>query len=212
MSRAFARSGADESVDRMPPSKHRFYDAAQSAWIVKILPGEFHVARARDEILATVLGSCVSACIRDAETGIGGMNHFMLPESADGVWGGAQNSARFGNFAMEKLINELLKAGCRRSSLEIKIFGGASLYDSAGGVGAKNASFIMNYLRAEGFSCAASDLEGSFARRVQYDPRTGRVTRKLLGAADMLAVARGDSAYGRSLAARPLSGAVELFR
>ena len=98
--------------------------------MVKVFPGEFYVTSKADEVLVTVLGSCVSACIRDRRTGVGGMNHFMLPHSHAGNWGGDLQSTRFGNFAMEKLINELMKAGCSRDSLEIKVFGGGNVTDS----------------------------------------------------------------------------------
>src|SRR5262245_47024330 len=101
----------------------RFFDNTHSAWMVKVFPGEFYVTKQPDEIPVTVLGSCVSACIRDPVLGVGGMNHFMLAKSRSGGWGNDPQSARFGNFAMEKLINELLKVGCSRERMEIKVFG-----------------------------------------------------------------------------------------
>ena len=117
---------------------------------MKVLPGEYYVTSKSDEVLVTILGSCVSACIRDRITGVGGMNHFMLAQSKSGSWGSASQSTRFGNFAMEKLINELLKAGCSRSSLEIKLFGGGNVIDSSTAVGTDNAEFAVRYLEAEG--------------------------------------------------------------
>ena len=99
--------------------------------MVKVFPGEFYVTRQPDEILVTVLGSCVSACIRDPVLGVGGMNHFMLANGRTGAGATISASARFGNFAMEKLINELIKAGCSRDRMEIKVFGGGNVIDAS---------------------------------------------------------------------------------
>ena len=90
---------------------------------VRVLPGETRTVDVADNVLMTVLGSCVSACIRNPVNGFGGMNHFMLPSSECGTWNGEDAALRYGNFAMEALINEVLKSGCRREDLEIKVFG-----------------------------------------------------------------------------------------
>ena len=89
----------------------RYRDPDFDATVVKVLPGEHYVTDAPDEMVVTVLGSCVAACIRDPAIGFGGMNHFMLPESSDGTWGASSSSMRYGNFAMEVLINEILEIG-----------------------------------------------------------------------------------------------------
>ena len=148
----------------------RFFDTTHSAWMVKVFPGEFYVTRQPDEILVTVLGSCVSACIRDPVIGVGGMNHFMLAKGHSGGWGDDPQSARFGNFAMEKLINELIKAGCSRERMEIKVFGGGNVIDASTAIGSDNAEFVLRYLEAEGLRCAAEDLGGSYPRRIHYYP------------------------------------------
>ncbi|MGH8441646.1 MAG: chemoreceptor glutamine deamidase CheD, partial [Nevskiaceae bacterium] len=96
------------------------YDRELRAQSVKILPGEF-LATSRDLVMTTLLGSCVAACLHDAEAGIGGMNHFMLPE---GSVGPASAPARYGVYAMEVLLNALLKHGAKRSRLQAKVFGG----------------------------------------------------------------------------------------
>ena len=203
-------SGGDADGVRMSAG-HRFYDASNATWIVKVLPGEYHVTANPGEMLVTILGSCVSACIRDPIAGVGGMNHFMLPQGSGGTWGDQQNSTRFGNFAMEKLINELLKAGASRSSLEIKVFGGGNVIDSSSAVGTKNAQFVLRYLRDEGLSCVAQDLEGRFPRRIQYNPLTGRVVRKLLGTGETSSVAREETEYASRLTTHKTSGDIELF-
>jgi chemotaxis protein CheD len=189
----------------------RFFDNTASAWMVKVFPGEFYVTRKPDEVVLTVLGSCVSACIRDPVLGIGGMNHFMLPSHNSGDWGGDLKSTRFGNFAMEKLINELIKAGCTRQRMEIKVFGGANVTESSNAVGSDNSAFVLRYLEAEGLRCAAQDLGGTLPRRINYYPATGRVVRRLLGMNERGMVHREEHDYSRRLQVQQPAGEIELF-
>ena len=145
---------------------------------VKLLPGEYY-ATGDDVMLVTVLGSCVAACIRDPERGVGGMNHFLLPHAADQDGAAA---ARYGSYAMEMLINALLKQGARRDALEAKVFGGANVVRSmvSSRVGQDNADFVMDYLNIEGIPVLAADLGGTRPRRVHYFPRTGQVMVRVL--------------------------------
>lgn len=189
----------------------RFFDATTSTWMVKVFPGEFFVTSKTDEVLVTVLGSCVSACIRDPRNGIGGMNHFMLPHSHAGNWAGDLQSTRFGNFAMEKLINELMKSGCSRDSLEIKVFGGGNVTDSQNCVGTDNSEFILRYLEAEGLRCIAQDLGGQLPRRIHYNPATGKVIRRLLGSGESGSVVREETEYVSRLSSRAMAGEIQLF-
>lgn len=198
-------NGADAIATR------RFFDSASSTWMVKVFPGEYFVSSKPDEVLVTVLGSCVSACIRDPKAGIGGMNHFMLPHSHAGNWAGDLQSTRFGNFAMEKLINELMKAGCSRSSLEIKVFGGGNVTDTSNAIGTENSEFILRYLEAEGLRCVAHDLGGPLPRRIHYYPTTGKVVRRLLGTGESYAVAREEKEYVNRLSTRKVAGEIQLF-
>jgi chemotaxis protein CheD len=201
--------GIDNGADAVATRK--FFDTASACWMVKVFPGEFFVTSKSDEVLVTVLGSCVSACIRDHRTGIGGMNHFMLPHSRSGGWAGDMQSTRFGNFAMEKLINELLKAGCSRDSLEIKVFGGGNVTDASNAIGTENAKFILRYLEAEGLRCAAQDLGGQLPRRIHYYPANGRVVRRLLGTSESSAVASEENDYVNRLSSRSTGGEIQLF-
>lgn len=189
----------------------RFFDAASSAWMVKVFPGEFYVTNKPDEVLLTVLGSCVSACIRDPIAGIGGMNHFMLPQHQSGSWGDDLRSTRFGNFAMEKLINELIKAGCAREQMEIKVFGGGNVTDTSNAIGSDNAEFVLRYLASEGLRCAAKDLGGTLPRRIHYYPATGKVVRRLLGTNERSAVDRQEIDFGKQLLKQSPAGEIELF-
>ena len=190
----------------------RFFDAANASWVIKVFPGEYYVTHRADEVLVTVLGSCVSACIRDPVIGVGGMNHFMLPQSQGGSWGDDPKSTRYGNFAMEKLLNELLKAGCARERLEIKVFGGGNVIDTSNAIGNDNADFVLRYLEAEGLRCAAQDLKGQQPRRIHYFPATGRVVRRLLGTSETSSVAREENEYASRISSRRIYGEVELFK
>ena len=195
---------------------HRYWDPASERWTAKVLPGEFYVTR-HDEAIATVLGSCISACISDRRIGCGGMNHFMLPEDGGG---GAANgwtdpatglATRYGSHAMECLINELLKLGGRREHLEIKLFGGGRILASMTDVGARNASFVRAYLRSEGLKVAAEDLGDIYPRRVIFFPETGRVRVRRLQPLEATAIAERERRYQGDLARHSGGGDVELF-
>ena len=206
-------SPQDSSLDNR--AGRRFYDSTQAAWVVKILPGEFYVTADPEEVLVTVLGSCVSACIRDPVARIGGMNHFMLVQNksgSSGAWGNELESARFGNFAMEKLINGMLKRGCTRERMEIKVFGGANVTSTRNAIGTENSEFVLRYLAAEGLPCAAKDLGGVYPRRIIYFPMTGRVVRRLLTGRDEESAIREETDYASKLGVRKPSIDVQLFR
>ena len=146
--------------------------------IASILPGEFFVSSV-PMIVYTVLGSCISACIRDPIAGVGGMNHFMLPEPKNGgsdSWGG--ESTRYGSYAMESLINDILKRGGLKSRLEIKLFGAGKIYEGNIDVGANNAKWVIGYLKSEGLATIKTDLGDVFPRKVYYFTDSGRVLLK----------------------------------
>ncbi|MET0155835.1 MAG: hypothetical protein ABW189_07025 [Rickettsiales bacterium] len=154
-------------------------DAAYNAH--HIYSGDYHVTNKKNVYIVTILGSCVAACIRDPIAGVGGMNHFLLPGKDEGA---ASESARYGAFAMEKLINELLKAGGRRERLEVKVFGGSDLIDSAMAIGTANATFVLEYLRKEGMKPLVKDLGGKQPRRLHYYPLDGKVMMRKIGGED----------------------------
>lgn len=183
-----------------------FWDPAFGCASVKVLPGEYF---AGDEDLAvtTTLGSCVAACLHDPGAGIGGMNHFMLPDAGDPAEGG-----RFGAFAMELLINELLKRGARRGSLQAKIFGGGSVMKSLAGtlIGEKNVDFVRDYLARERIPLLGSDVMDVYPRKVCMFPRSGRVLCRRLPAAQATEAAALEARYRAEIKRRP-GGEVELF-
>ena len=200
-----------ESRAKSPAARLRYFDRTFDTDAVKLLPGEFHATR-EDVALVTVLGSCVAACIRDPEAGIGGMNHFMLPENASAD-DGLSRSARYGVNAMEVLINDLIKLGARRGRLEAKVFGGARVMASLAGsdVGTRNAQFALDYLCREAIPLRARDMLDSFPRKVYFFPRSGRVMIKKLIHVGNDTVSARERAYADRLTRAPLSGDVELF-
>ncbi|CAN1558016.1 CheD Chemotaxis protein; stimulates methylation of MCP proteins [Rhabdaerophilaceae bacterium] len=186
-------------------------DRSTIAKMVRVLPGEFHVTAKPDLTIVTVLGSCVAACIRNPRTGFGGLNHFMLPESETEEWNGVGAAFRYGNFAMEALINAVMKSGCARHELEVKLFGGASMNGLMSTVGLKNGEFARNYLKSEGIQVVAADLGGNFGRRIQYSPSTGKVQRLLLKDREIKALITEETSYQRSLKAADVGGDIDLF-
>src|SRR5262245_32412696 len=162
----------------------RFWEPDTKRWTVKILPGEYYVTRS-DEAITTVLGSCVSACIRDPVAGVGGMNHFMLPEDNSGREPGQAGapvvlSTRYGSHAMESLINDLLKIGAQRARMEIKIFGCGRVLTAMTDIGARNIDFVTSYLDIERLPIGAKDVGGEHPRKIVYFPSDGKVrVRKL---------------------------------
>jgi chemotaxis protein CheD len=191
------------------------WDTTVGVWAAKILPGEFYITRS-NEAITTVLGSCISACIRDPSLGIGGMNHFMLPEDTTqgkSAWldEAAGLATRYGSFAMESLLNGVLKLGARRDKLEVKLFGGGHVLKASIAVGERNIDFAHNWLRAEGFSIAAEDVGSDVPRRVIYLPATGKVKVKHLRHADSQEIATRERQYLGTVAKKPAADDIELF-
>ncbi|MGV8933365.1 MAG: chemoreceptor glutamine deamidase CheD [Gallionellaceae bacterium] len=179
----------------------------------RLLPGEYFVTL-KDEAIYTTLGSCISACIRDRITGIGGMNHFMLPVSTNtNSWKASDNNAstRYGNFAMEHLINDILKNGGKRQNLEAKIFGGGRIIANMTDVGLRNISFVRDYLQTEGLQITSEDVGEEFPRLVVYFPATGKVRVKRLRSLHANTIVEQETQYLSSIEKKPVSGDIELF-
>lgn len=197
------RSGRIESPNRRE-------DPWKGRKVVRLGPGEFSVTSDPETVLMTVLGSCVAACICDPLAGIGGLNHFMLPESPDGKWGQAAFSLRYGNFAMERLVNAILSRGGRRERLEVKVFGGGRIGLDSSGIGDRNALYVEKYLEAEGMTPLSKELRGNRARRVAYLPVLGQAYMSLLPHFPALFAAE-EASFGKSLSGQPASGEIEIF-
>lgn len=178
-----------------------YFDREFGLAAVKLLPGEYYVT-ADNMVLTTVLGSCVSACLRDSVSGIGGMNHFMLPDVADPLFFDAAVAMRYGAHAMQVLLSEVVRAGARRERLEAKVFGGGAVLASMTllNIGERNADFVLRYLLSERIRIAAQDLRGKLPRRINFFPFSGRVTvRKLRQQDDALLVQREEQALASAL-------------
>lgn len=179
--------------------------------MVRIVQGNFQVTSDPSVIYHTILGSCISACIRDPALGIGGMNHFLLPsgetsqaEIADGT------ASRYGTYAMELLVNAILSRGGQRGRLEVKLFGGGNVVRGISNVGHKNADFIENFAQMERLNVVAKHLRGNAARRVEYNPGTGKA-RMLQVATDAVdAIVREEMKRSVRVTTSP-AGDIELF-
>lgn len=209
------RRSAANHASVLPGFEHlrRYWDPAQACMTVKVLPGEFYVST-QDELVTTVLGSCVSACIHDARRGIGGMNHFMLPEprgERDSWTATVGRAARYGSDAMEQLINAILIAGGQRADLQVKIFGGGRVLAQLTDIGRRNIDFVQQYIATERLNLCASDLGDVYPRQVQFFPSSGRARVRLLRRHDDVQLVADEPGYLKRLANDPIKGEVELF-
>jgi chemotaxis protein CheD len=217
MTRAAISATRPECPESLPGFEQlqRFWEPDTARWTVKLLPGEYYVTR-NDEAITTVLGSCISACIRDSSAQVGGMNHFMLPEDLsfdDDKSAGAfdREITRYGSYAMERLINDLLKLGASRQRLEIKLFGGSRILASMTDIGAHNIAFIKQYLSLEGLAVMAHDLGGERPRKVVYFPATGRARMKTLRPIENRSIADREQLYLARLRRAQAGGDMELL-
>lgn len=193
----------------------RYWDGQNRIVAAKLLPGEYYVTAA-NELVTTVLGSCIAACIRDRELGIGGMNHFMLPETDQNrLLNGAEavvgNATRYGNYAMEHLINAILRNGGKRKNLEVKLFGGGKIIPTLGDVGQRNIDFVLGYVDTEALDLVSHDLGDIYPRKVNYFPRTGRVRMKKIKDLHNETLITRETRYRSSITDLPVEGEVELF-
>ncbi len=191
-----------------------YFDKYFNSQAVKLLPGEYYVTT-KDILLVTVLGSCVAACIRDRLSGFGGMNHFMLPETGSGRSDLHLNSsARYGTFAMEILINQLLKLGVRRANLEAKVFGGGNVISglTMANVGQRNADFVLSFLETENIPVTAQDLVDIYPRKVYFFPKANKVLVKKLISVRNNTISEREKDYRKQLnKSTNKAGEVELF-
>jgi chemotaxis protein CheD len=168
---------------------------------INIVQGEFKVSDDPHVVLTTLLGSCVGACIRDPQAGVGGMNHFLLPGAEVGS---SKESERLGVHLMELLLNGLMRQGAQRDRLEAKLFGGARMMSGLSDIGKKNAEFAKRFLAYEGIKIVGGDTGGEHGRRIQFWPVIGRALQSYISKVV-------DTPPPRSLAPRTSSGDVDLF-
>ena len=192
-----------------------FYDAHFQNDAVKVLPGEFYVAD-EDLLVMTTLGSCIAACLWDREKRVGGMNHFLLPDMGQSSAGAdsGRDSGRYGSFAMDLLIGELVKRGATRSTLEAKVFGGGAVISGMNtiNVGERNTAFVLDYLRTERITVVSKDVLDIYPRKVCFLPASGKAMVKRLASANTEALAALERAAANKAA--PVAsggGSVDLF-
>ncbi|WP_395316966.1 chemoreceptor glutamine deamidase CheD [Variovorax sp. UC74_104] len=186
-------------------ASHHYFDRDVGMMAVKLLPSEYYVTSS-NTALSTVLGSCVAACLHDREAGVAGMNHFMLPDDGEqGAGAGVRDaveSMRYGAYAMDVLIRELVRAGARRDRIKAKVFGGGAVLANMTtlNIGDRNADFVLRYLNNERIEVAAQDLRGPHARRVCFVPATGKaIVRKLRAQTEVRQVQREEGELLRRL-------------
>jgi chemotaxis protein CheD len=183
-----------------------FYDAHFRNDAVKILPGEYFVYH-EDILIMTTLGSCIAACLWDRNARVGGMNHFMLPE-------GGSDSGRYGSYAMELLINEMMKRGASRGAMEAKVFGGGQVISGMNtmNVGERNTAFVIDYLKTERIPILSKDVLDVYPRKVCFLPASGKAMVKRLAPANAEALVAQDRAAAQcALPASTGGGSVDLF-
>ena len=182
-----------------------FYDAHFRSAAVKVLPGEYFV-HDEDLPIMTTLGSCIAACLWDRHAGVGGMNHFMLPE-------GSGDSGRYGSYAMELLINEMMKRGASRATMEAKVFGGGQVISgmTTMNIGERNTSFVLDYLKTERIPVLSRDVLDVYPRKVCFLPASGKAMVKRLSAARPEALIAQERAAAKTAARKASGGSVDLF-
>ncbi len=183
-----------------------YYDAHFKNDAVKILPGEYFVYD-EDILIMTTLGSCIAACLWDRQAKVGGMNHFMLPEGESG-------SGRYGSYAMELLINEMMKRGATRSTMEAKVFGGGQVIAGMNSmnVGERNTAFVIDYLKTERIPIMSKDVLDIYPRKVCFLPASGKAMVKRLASSNPEALAAQDRAAVRQAVPESTGGgSVDLF-
>lgn len=194
---------------------NRFWDYKNQSITAKILPGEYYVS-SNKEMIATVLGSCVAACVRDYKHGIGAMNHFLLPLHKGEQWSETLDATslatRYGNFAMEHMINDVLKYGGRKENLEFKVFGGSKVISNMGDVGQSNIHFVLSYLKLEGFKVSAQDVGGINPRKIIFNPQSGKVRVKKIKDLHNDTIARREDEYLHHIdTEEAIDGEIDMF-
>jgi chemotaxis protein CheD len=195
------------------PGEARFFywDAHFRNDAVKVLPGEFFV-HDEDILVMTTLGSCIAACLWDREKRVGGMNHFLLPDAGSG--GGGADGGRYGSYAMDLLIGELVKRGATRATMEAKVFGGGAVISGMNSinVGERNTAFVLDYLRTERITVVSKDVMDIYPRKVCYLPASGKAMVKRLASANTEALAAQERAAAqRAAPAVNAGGSIDLF-
>lgn len=196
----------------LPGFEHvnRYFDKHHDSFAAKILPGEYYVT-SNQEVVTTVLGSCISVCVYDPVNLIGGMNHFMLP-SGNNDSDILSESFRYGDVAMEKLVNVILRHGGNKSALIFKAFGGGQIIKNMTNIGQRNISFLHKFMTMEGYKLSASDLGGPHPRKVVFNPLDGKVKLKRLQHMHNDTILARENRYETEISSQEeVTGEIDLF-
>ncbi len=191
----------------------RYYDQNMELTVVKLMTGDCYVTGEPGEMLVTILGSCISVCMRDPVVGAGGMNHILLPGNSNTALekGDPGYSTRFGAFAMEELINGIMKLGGKKERLEVKMFGGGNVIKNSAMIGTKNINFVKEFLKNEGLKVVSQDVGGTHPRRIHYYPDTGRLMLRQLKRKEDMEIVNREKDYESKIIKPAPSSDVELF-
>lgn len=209
------RRRSDKATARTPTGEiireRRGADRDNTHKVTTLYSGDYYVTANCDEMIVTILGSCVAACMHDPVAKVGGMNHFLLPESGSASPAGSGESARYGAFAMEQLINGMLKMGAVKSRMEVKVFGGANVINNSAMIGTKNVAFVRDFLKQENITIAGEDLGEDYPRRLRFYPHSGRIMMLKLKRKEDLLVVDEEKKFAEMLTKKPVEGGIELF-
>lgn len=179
--------------------------------VTTLYSGQFYVTNQPGEMIETILGSCVAACMYDPVAKIGGMNHFLLPDTLGRQDGNVEESARYGVFAMEQLINGIMQMGGAKHRLEVKVFGGGNVIKNSAMIGTQNVAFVKDFLSREGLQIRGGDLGADYPRRVRFYPDTGKAQMLKLKRKADFSVVDEERRFAHTLAVKPIEGEIELF-
>ncbi len=198
------RRSNDHSDNRRAP------DRDTPAKVTTLYSGDYYVTNQCDEMIVTILGSCVAACMHDPWAKVGGMNHFLLPDAKQSE-GTITESTRYGAFAMEQLINGIIALGGVKSRLEVKVFGGANVINNSSMIGSKNVAFVKSFLQREGLRISSQDLGETYPRRLRYYPASGKAMLLKLKRKEDMQIITEEQRFAQRLKTQSIEGGIELF-
>jgi len=208
--RKFVERRSRDDIGSLSPAGTNYYDMNFDTIVHKIREGGCCVLENSDHLIMTTLGSCISVCIYDPNVRVGGMNHFLLPEENQGANKNSY-SMRYGNNAMETLINEILKRGGQRSSLILKAFGAGSVINIKANIGIQNQAFLKKYVADERLTMETCDLGGNYPRLVVFYPSSGKAFVKTLRRSSDLKIGKQEDLFRKKIEQKHVSGMIELF-
>jgi chemotaxis protein CheD len=195
----------------LPAERRLQFDREINALLVWVGQADYFVSSSPNEVIVTVLGSCIAVCMYDSVARCGGMNHFILPEDTGGRTELPGMALRYGSYSIERMVNSLLAKGAKRERLVTKVFGGGNVISGNANVGHRNADFVEEYLKREGFHIGAKHLRGNQARKIRFFPTTGKVQMTMLGGEAIKSVVRSEDMLRKAPEIVTKHGSVEIF-